>query len=305
MTVQPLIPQPLTTQAAQAGEQQSSASKVLSVLTTMLRGGREAVSLTEVALAVGLPKRTTHRLLKVLDDQGFVDRAGSLYRLGDSFLDLAETARWSPFADLRDAAYPLLATLFARSDAVAVHLAVLRGSSIHYVDKLMRPEGVRLPTRVGGRFPAACTGLGKAMLAAGPAEALEQVLGGPLPRATPYSVTGRGQLLTQLRGVRETGFVIEREEACHGFVCVAAPIRVGGHPVAALSVAVPTVEVARAGAGRLGELGRMVSGTAGSIGRVLPSETPRSEVPAAGTVHSLRGRGGVDSLSSSPKTSQE
>lgn len=304
MTAQLNIPQPLSTQAAPAGEQLSSASKVLSVLATMLRGGRGAVTLTEIALAVGLPKSTIHRLLKVLGEQGYVDRAGLLYRLGDSFLDLAETARWSRFDDLRDAAYPLLATLFARSDAVAVHLAVLRGSSIHYVDKLMRPEGVRLPTRVGGRFPAACTGLGKAMLAAGPAEVVEQVLDRPLPRATPYSVTGRGQLLTQLREVRRTGFVIEHEEACHGFVCVAAPIRAAGRSVAALSVAVPTVEVTRAGSGRLDELGRMVSGTAGSVGRVLPSESVPWEVPAAGTVHSLRDGRRVDSPSSSP-TSQE
>lgn len=305
MSVHSIVPQPLSTQAASEREQKSSASKVLSVLTTMLSGGRGPVSLTEIALAVGLPKSTTHRLLKVLEDQGFVDRAGPLYRLGDSFLDLAETARWSPFADLRDAAYPLLAPLFARSGAVAVHLAVLRGSSIHYVDKLMRPEGVRLPTRVGGRFPAACTGLGKAMLAVGPTEVVEQVLGDPLPRATPYSVTGRAQLLSQLRAVRKAGFVIEREEACHGFVCVAAPIRSSGHPVAALSVVVPTVEVTRAGAGRLGVIGRMVSETAFSVGRALPSESIPWEVPTAGTVHSLRGGSRVDSQSSSPKTSQE
>ncbi|WP_338538628.1 IclR family transcriptional regulator [Janibacter terrae] len=305
MTAQPVIPRSQSTHAPPGGEQQSSASKVLSVLTTMLRGGRRAVSLTEIAVAVGLPKSTTHRLLKVLEDQGFVDRSGQLYRLGDTFLDLAETARWSPFADLRDAAYPLLAPLFARSDAVAVHLAVLRGSSIHYVDKLMRPEGVRVPTRVGGRFPAACTGLGKAMLAVAPAEVVEQVLDDPLPRATPYSVTARGQLLGQLRAVRDTGFVVEREEACHGFVCVAAPIRSGGRAVAALSVVVPTLEVTRAGSGRLEALGRMVSGTARAVGRVLPLEEDPREVPAAGTVHSLRGRRGVDSPSSSPKTSQE
>ncbi|WP_068262021.1 IclR family transcriptional regulator [Janibacter limosus] len=297
--------QPLTRSAAPAAEQQSSAAKVLSVLTAMLHGGRGAVSLSEISLSVGLPKSTTHRLLKVLEDQGFVDRSGALYRLGDIFVDLAESARWSPLDGLRDAAYPLLANLFARSDAVVVHLAVLRGSSIHYVDKLMRPEGVRLPTRVGGRFPAACTALGKAMLAVGPAEALERVLGEPLPRATPYSVTGRGQFLTQLRGVRDAGFVVEREEAAHGFVCVAAPIVSGGQPVAALSVVVPSIEATRAGAGRLGELGRMVSGTAGSVARMLPHEPTVWEVPAAGTVHSLRGRRPVDSPSSSPTTSQE
>src|SRR5690606_17100815 len=132
----------------------SSASKVLGLLTVMLRSGRGAVSLTEVSVAAGLPKSTTHRLLKVLEDHGFVERAGSLYRLGRHFLDLGEEARLSRFADLRDAAYPHLASLFGRTQAIAVHLGVLQGRAIHYVDKLMQPEGVRLPTRVGGRFPA-------------------------------------------------------------------------------------------------------------------------------------------------------
>lgn len=297
--------QPALRDASQIVEQQSSASKVLALFTAMLQTGTGVVGLTEISLAVGLPKSTTHRLLRVLEDQGFVDRAGSLYRLGHAFLDLAETARWSPYAELRDTAYRSLARLFEQSDAVAVHLAVLRGRSIHYVDKLMRPEGVRLPTRVGGRFPAACTGLGKAMLAVGPPEVLETVLLDPLPRATPYSVTAHGQFLTQLRHVRDDGFVVEREEACHGFVCVAAPILSGELPVAAVSVAVPTSEVGRSGPHRVAGLGRLVSATARSIGRALPLEVSAGEVPAAGTVHSLRGQAPIDSGSSNRSTNLE
>lgn len=296
--------QPLTTTPPGGAEHPSSASKVLTLLTAILRSGRGAVSLTEVALSVGLPKSTTHRLLKTLEDQGFVDRAGHLYRLGDTFLDLAETARWSPYVDLRDAAYPTMARLFERSEAVAVHLAVLRGRSIHYVDKLMRPEGTRLPTRVGGRFPAACTGLGKAMLAVGPPEVLEKVLVDPLPRATPYSVTAHGRLLTQLRHVRDDGFVVEREEACHGFVCIASPVLSGGQVVAALSVAVPTVDLGRGGPRRVEQLGRLVSTAAERVGDALPP-TERGEVPAAGTVHSLRCRTGLDSTASRRITTEE
>lgn len=301
MTAQPLTRDPLPGIEPPS----SSASKVLALLTAMLGKGRGAVSLTEVAVAAGLPKSTTHRLLKVLEDQGFVDREGSLYCLGGSFLDLSETARWSPFDELRDAAYPQLAGLFERSGAIAVHLAVLRGRSIHYVDKLMRPEGVRLPTRVGGRFPAACTGLGKAMLAVSPAEMLEEVLVDPLPRATPRSVTAHGQLLTQLRQVRDDGFVVEHEEACYGVVCIAAPILSAGEPVAAVSVAVATVALSRSRQGWAADLGRLVSATAQAVGGALQPSMARRAVPATGTVHSLRGRRRIDSGASSPTTSQE
>lgn len=278
-----------------APEQQSSASKVVALLTTMLRSGEDTVSLTEVAVAVGQPKSTTHRLLKVLESQGFVDRAGCRYRLGDAFLDLAETARWSQHTSLRDAAYPALAALFERSDAVAVHLGVMRGRSVQYVDKLMRPQGVRLPTRVGGRFPVACTGLGKAMLAVGPREALEQVLVSPLPRATPHSVTSQAQLLVQLRQVRDTGFAVETEEACHGFVCIASPVLSEGQPVAAVSVAVPTLQIVRSGRVRLAALGRIVTEAAHEVEAALQPGGARHRVPAVGTTDSFRGRPRIDS----------
>lgn len=299
MTAQPVV------NDVAGPDQQSSASKVVALLATLLRSGEDTVSLTEVAVAVGQPKSTTHRLLKVLETQGFVDRAGSRYRLGAAFLDLAETARWSQHTSLRDAAYPALAALFERSDAVAVHLGVMREQSVQYVDKLMRPQGVRLPTRVGGRFPVACTGLGKAMLAVGPREVLQQVLVSPLPRATPHSVTSQAQLLAQLRRVRDDGFAIEKEEACHGFVCIASPVLSEGQPVAAVSVAVTSLQIVRSGQGRLTALGRLVSEAAHEVETALQPEGARHGVPTVGTADSSRGRPRIDSSTSSPMTSQE
>ena len=283
MTVQPLTHGPLPETEAPS----SSASKVLGVLAYMLGQGKGAVSLTEVSIAAGLPKSTTHRLLKVLEDHGFAERDGSLYRLGNTFLDLGESARLSRYAELRDAAYPQLAGLFERSGAIAVHLGVLRGRSIHYVDKLMQPEGVRLPTRVGGRFPAACTGLGKAMLAASPPDVVARLLAEPLPRATPRSVSGHGHLIAQLRQAKHDGFVVEQEEACHGVVCIAAAIMTRGEPVAAVSMAVPTVAIGRSRVGRAAELGRMVAASAQAIGEALEPSGAR-DVAAPGTIHSLR-----------------
>lgn len=263
------------------------------------------MSLSEVAIAAGLPKSTTHRLLKVLEEHEFVEREGSLYRLGGSFLDLTESAHPTRYAALRNAAYPQLAQLFERTGAIAVHLGVLRGRSIHYIDKLMRPEGVRLPTRVGGHFPAACTGLGKAMLAVSPGEVLDEVLGAPLPRATPRSVTAHGQLLAQLKRVTESGYAVEHEEACHGIVCIAAPILAAGEPVASVSVSVASVALGRSHERRVTDLGRHVTATAVAVGEALRATREERGVPVNGTVHSLRGRRPVDSPAPSQTTRQE
>lgn len=250
----------------------SSAAKTLALLTALMKAKDGTLGVTEAAVQVGLPKSTAHRLLKVLEEHGFVSRAGARYRIGGRFFTLSEVARRCEHGELRDAAYRPLAQLFERTDAIAVHLAVLGGRSVFYVDKVMRPEGTRLPSRVGGRFPATCTGLGKAMLAFSDPAVVETVLAQPLPRPTPYSVTAPRQLIDQLETARETGYAVEREEACHGTVCVAAPILQEGRPAAALSICVSTASVARGREGRLAALGRLAVETAAVVTGLLSPE---------------------------------
>src|SRR4051794_11470587 len=261
----------------------SSAAKTLALLTVMLRARTPTVGVTEVALEAGLPKSTAHRLLKVLEEHGFVSRAGSRYRIGGRCFKLSEVARWSEHGELRDAAYRPLARLFQRSDAIAVHLGVLRDRSVFYVDKVMGPDGTRLPTRVGGRFPATCTGLGKAMLAFSDAAVVDAVLARPLPRPTPFSVAVRRQLVDQLETARGLGYAVEREEACHGTACVAAPILQGDRAVAALSICVSSTSLARGREGRRAGLGKLAVDTAAVVAGLLSADEVYPRVPAGGT----------------------
>jgi DNA-binding IclR family transcriptional regulator len=251
---------------------QSSAAKTLTVLAALAEAGGTPVGVTDLALGVGLPKSTTHRLLKVLEERGFVSRAGARYRIGGTFFELSEVARWSDHAVLRDAAYRPLVRLFERSEAIAVHLGVLRGTSVFYVDKLMRPEGTRVPSRVGGRFPATCTGLGKAMLAFSDDALIDEVLREPLARPTPYSVATRRQFVDQLAQARADRFAVEREESCQGTICVAAPILHDGVAVAALSITVSSAHLVRGPQGRLAMLGKLAVDTAAVVSSLLPAD---------------------------------
>jgi IclR family transcriptional regulator, acetate operon repressor len=261
----------------------SSAAKTLAVLTALLRAESSTVGVTEVAQELEMPKSTTHRLLKVLEEHGFVSRAGARYRVGGRFFELSEVASWSEHGELRDAAYRPLARLFERTDPIAVHLGVLRGRSVFYVDKLMGPQGTRLPTRVGGRFPATCTGLGKALLAHSEVTVVDAVLSHPLPRPTPYSVAARRRFVDQLVQTRSLGYAVEREEAIQGTVCVAAPILQEGRAVAALSVCVSSAVLARGREARLGILGRQAVEAAAVVTGLLSSDGADFRVPGGGT----------------------
>jgi DNA-binding IclR family transcriptional regulator len=92
-----------------------------------------------------------------------------------------------------------------------------------------------IPTRVGGREPAHCTAVGKAMLAYRDEDAEVDLR----VRKTKYSISSSSQLALELAKVRAHGFAFEREESMPGFGCVAAPIGNPGEAVAALSVCGP------------------------------------------------------------------
>ncbi|WP_300400467.1 IclR family transcriptional regulator [Nocardioides sp.] len=266
---------PEVAERASAGETeaaaQSSASKTLALLEAITRSGTTTFGVTEVAAEIGVPKSTAHRLLKTLEGHGFVGRSGARYRVGGSFFELVEAARWSEFGELRDVSPRPLGWLFERADAIAVHIAVLSGSDVLYLDKLTRPAGTRLPSRVGGRFPASCTALGKAMLAFGPGATVQRVIDQPMARATPYSVVQRRQFVDQLTSARRTGWAVEREESCHGTICVAAPVLHGGRAVAAVSLCVPTMGLGRVAEQRLGSFGRLAAEAAHQVGELLPA----------------------------------
>ncbi len=106
---------------------------------------------SEISRRAGLPMSTTSRLVAELVGYGFLDRDGSVLRIGarvSGFGELATRRR-----DLRASALPLLADLRAATGQ-SVHLAVLAGAEVVYLETLPSGTGPRLPSEVGGRLPA-------------------------------------------------------------------------------------------------------------------------------------------------------
>jgi DNA-binding IclR family transcriptional regulator len=218
---------------------QTSAAKALSIMRLLAHANNGTLGLTELAKALDLPKSTAHRLLRVLILEGFAEQSDRRYRLGSEFFEISHFARWSSYGDIRETAAPILENL-CESVRETVHLAVLAGPDVLYLEKISAPGGSRVPSRVGGRMPATCTSLGKALIAFRSAEERDITLRGPLPRITPYSITNPQVLHEQFELARVRGVAFEYEESRLGVSCVAAPICVDGRAFAAISVAGPT-----------------------------------------------------------------
>jgi IclR family acetate operon transcriptional repressor len=226
----------------QAGPQRpAGAARVLLVLKELGRHPHGA-SLDELSRAVGIPKSSVHRALAALRGAGLAERHGpGRYRLGLELVRLA--FEYYEGCDERSLVAPVLEELVQRF-AETAHFARLEGSEIVYVAKV-EPAGrhARMSSRVGGRNPAHCTGLGKALLAYTLADAaeVERYVDeyGPLLRRTPRTLTSAAELAEDFERIRARGYALDSEESEDGIVCIAFPLFLASAaaPAGAVSVA--------------------------------------------------------------------
>jgi DNA-binding IclR family transcriptional regulator len=195
-----------------------------------------AYRLTELAARTGLTKTTVFRLAGDLVRLGLLERTGEVYRLGGKLFELGSLVPRRQ--DLREAALPFLQDLF-ETTRETVHLGIREGSDVVYVERIHGHDALPLPSRIGGRLPLTCTGVGKALLAFSEPKLAEELLAQPLPKLTRYSISDPVRLRTAIEQTQVSGLAYEEQEAALGVSCIAAPVFDGAVAVAALSVAVP------------------------------------------------------------------
>jgi DNA-binding IclR family transcriptional regulator len=194
--------------------------------------GPGRLTLAQIVRRTGLPRSSAHRMLERLVQLRWLRRSGRDYELGMRLVELGSLAVHQD--RLHRAAIPLLHDLH-RATGLVVHLAVLDGADVVYLEKIGDRMIAAIPTRVGGRQPAHCTAVGKAMLAyADEADTVNLS-----SRKTKYSISTPAQLTAEMAKVRAHGVAFDREESLSGFGCVAAPIGGPGEAVAAVSVCGP------------------------------------------------------------------
>ncbi len=241
------------------------------------------MSLGEVADAAGLPKSTTHRVVNELVEWGALERDGQRLRLGAYLFELGTLVSFS--RQLREAALPFMEDLYVTTRQI-VHLGILDNCDVLYVEKICGRQRADVPTRLGGRMPATCTALGKAMLALSSAEVVDDVLQAGLVRLTPHTITDPGVFRRELRSILAEGVAYDREESAIGATCVAAPILAANdQPIAAISVTGPTDSFAPQ---RMAATIRM---TAVAVSRELVNQRARGPIDVLGrTPDSRRAR---------------
>jgi DNA-binding IclR family transcriptional regulator len=216
----------------------SMIDRVAQILETF--DGPGSLTLSQVVIRTGLPRSSAHRILEHLVKIRWLRREDNSYHLGLRMMELGTLAAHQH--ELRGAATVALHEL-AHSTGMVVHLAVLDGPDVVYLDKIGGRFGMRVPSRIGGRAPAHCTSVGKAMLAFAGESGLREVLDGPMRRPTAASIGTERGLRAELARVRDRSAAFDREESARGLACVAAPVGAPGTARAAISVCGPVGRV--------------------------------------------------------------
>jgi IclR family pca regulon transcriptional regulator len=204
------------------------------------------LGITDIADKLKMSKSTVHRYASTLVALGYLERPSTSrkYRLGLQVADLGMTALNS--TGLHDHARPFLEEL-RQSSGYTVSIAVLDGTNIRYVDRLLsfRREQAKidLNLRPGSTLPAYCTSMGKVLLAYLPEDELRQRIDDmsePVTHAQ-KAITSKRTLLLELMQVRERGLAINDEGYAPELISIAVPVRNdGGDVVAAINTAAHT-----------------------------------------------------------------
>ena len=215
----------------------SSLHRAFGLLRLLGEGGPAGLRLTELAEAAGLPRPTTHRLLRSMVAARFVqfDRQSKRYALGLDLFLLA--ARAGNPQGLREIARPALLRLTA-SLGETLFLLVHNGYDAVCIDRSAGPLPIRSFTGdIGGRVPLGVGQGSVAILAFLPPEEQDEIIRHNLPRMQQLGLFDEASIRAELAVVRKVGHAGGATGLIPGMGGLGVPILDReGRAVAALSV---------------------------------------------------------------------
>jgi IclR family transcriptional regulator, acetate operon repressor len=201
-----------------------SALKVFAVLETIASAQRP-LSVSELAVLLGVPKPTMHRIVRQLDSEGLLQREpqSRVYGPGPRLLSFALGAVRT---SMRSA--PRHAILEALSAKVGetCNFGMIAGHAVLYIDRVEASWPFGLKFESGSRVPLHCTSVGKLLLSVLPRRRRDDLIrAAALVRYTENTITDPERLQAELEEIRKRGYSIDNQEFLAGVVCLAVPVR--------------------------------------------------------------------------------
>jgi IclR family KDG regulon transcriptional repressor len=217
--------------------------RAISILSLLTDGAPRTPA--EISEELGLSPSTTFRMVSTLAYYRYVrrDKKTNQYQLGLACLELAQAYLVSN--DIRMVALPELEALRDETKET-IHLAVLDEMEIVYLEKLAGLHAIgMMSSRIGGRAPAFCTGVGKILLAYHDQDEVREYYRthDPFP-FTSATIVDLDLLMNELIDIQQQGFAFDQGEHENEVRCVATPIfDLNGQVEAAISISGPSIRM--------------------------------------------------------------
>lgn len=223
-------------------------------LLERLCAGQQPMSLAELAAAAGLDQSTTHRLLKSLEEAGYVTRHAASKRFSPSPKLLHPLPLLHPLLQLRREASGLLAETAARLRMTVV-LVLFIGTERLVIEVAQQPGSLTPYYGAWLRGPLHATAGGKALLLSVPPEQRLSLVGaGPYAAVTAHSLTTWDALREDLDRSAERGYTVSREEHRLGVTNISTLLqRWSGASPGCLTVSARSQDMDDAATARVGE----------------------------------------------------
>jgi IclR family transcriptional regulator, KDG regulon repressor len=212
--------------------------KGLMLLEALADQNGRPVTIPVLAEQVGLTKSNTHRTLQTLAHAGYAtrDEVTGNYRSTFKLFELG--AKQMAHVDVRHFAAAHMRSLVDLTQET-VHLSILDGGSVVYVDKIESAQPVRAYSVLGGHAPAYCVATGKILLAYQSQEFIVRHVT-ELTAYTKATITDIHALRNELARAAANGYALNRGEWRESVGGVAAPIfDAFSQPVAAIGISGP------------------------------------------------------------------
>ena len=201
---------------------------------------RRPLGVTEVGVLLGLPKPTAHRIVRMLESEGLLQREPGSRR----FVPGARLVRLGlgvVAASMLSAPRHAILEALSQKIGETCNFGVMADSHVVYLDRVESawPFGLRFER--GSRVPLHCTSMGKLFLSLMPTKKCVLLLRSmPLYRYTENTITDAARLEAELENIRSAEVSTDNQEFLAGVVCVAVPVRdTNKQSVAALAVSAP------------------------------------------------------------------
>lgn len=205
---------------------------------------RQPLTVSEAAAACGLSRATARRILRTLNELGYVEQAERSFALAPRILELG--FGYLSTQDWIDRAVPLMKEA-SETTGESCSAAILQGAEVVYVARVPTRRIMSGVVSIGSRLPAFHTSIGRAQLGfLGEEEVWRRLRAIRMEPYTPGTITDLKALHERIMADRRQGFSIVDEELERGLRSIAVPIvNRAGQAVAAVNLSTTSTRTTR------------------------------------------------------------